>query len=213
MSDAFALSPSPQAVDSARRERDDVLRRRAQLDPDDIGVDVRAEERRAQRVLELPCEVPVLARDHGRGRQARGDLLRHVRAGEHRDRTPAHARREALARRRVESLCEAEDRSVARQRLDDVAERRARDGRDDDVDIRRSVGERDRLRGAKVDVLKVARVPAGLGDRLRLLGSAAREHDLVVAIEEEARERRPPRARHRRRESASRGRYRFPATG
>ena len=50
-------------------------------------------------------------------------------------------------------------------------------------------------RGAQVDVLEMVRVPAGLGDRLRLLGGAAREHDLVLAVEQEARERRPPRTR------------------
>ena len=144
-------------------------------------------------MLELAREVAVLARNHGRRREARSDLLRHVRAGEHRDRAAAYACGEALARRRVESLREAEHRRVPRQRLDDVAERRARDCHDDDVDIRGSVRKRDRLGGSEVDVLEVARVPAVLGDRLRLLGGAAREHDLVLAIEQEARERRPPR--------------------
>ena len=46
---------------------------------------------------------------------------------------------------------------------------------------------------AQVGVRQVARVPARLGDRARLLGVAAGEHDLVlVAVGQHACERRPP---------------------
>ena len=41
---AFALSPSAEAVDAAGGERDHVLRRRAELDADQVGVDVDAED-------------------------------------------------------------------------------------------------------------------------------------------------------------------------
>ena len=41
--------------------------------------------------------------------------------------------------------------------------------------------------------MEVARVPAVLGDHLRLLRGAAREDDLVLAVEQDARKRRPPR--------------------
>ena len=75
----------PEAVDAAGRERHHVLRRRAELDPDEVGVEVDAEARRDDRVLELDRERLVLARDHGGGGKALRDLLRVVRAREHRD--------------------------------------------------------------------------------------------------------------------------------
>src|SRR5439155_16067522 len=72
-----------EAVDAACREPDHVLRRRTELDADHVGVHIRAEDGRVDCVLQLACEKAVVARDHGCGRQADGDLLRHVRAGEH----------------------------------------------------------------------------------------------------------------------------------
>jgi hypothetical protein len=192
MSDAFALSPSRRP--SSRGERDHVLRRGAQLDADEVRVDVGAEEARVERMLELPGEEAVLARDHGSRRQTLGDLLRHVRPGEDGDRAPAHSGREALARLRVESLGEAQHGRLPRQRLHDLGERAARHGDDDEVDPRGRVGERDRLGSLQVDALQVVRVPARPRDRLRLLGRVTREHHVVAAVEEHACERRPPRA-------------------
>ena len=150
---------------------------------------------------------PVLARDHRRRRQALGDLLRHVRAREDGDRAAANPRGETLAGLGVEPFREAEHRRIARQRLDDLAERLARHGGDDDVHVAPSVGERDRFDPAEVDALQVARIPAGLGDRSRLLARAARQGDLVPALEQDARERRPPGPRRRRRETACSGSF------
>ena len=138
MSEAFALSPRPQPVDAAGRERDHVLRGRAELDPDEVRIDVRAEEAGVERVLQLPRERAVLARDHGRRRQARGDLLRDVRARENRDRTAADAGREPLAGSGSRPLHEAQDRRVARQRGHDLGEGLARNRDRDDVHVRGS---------------------------------------------------------------------------
>ena len=55
--------------------------------------------------------------------------------------------------------------------------------------------ERDGLGPTEVDALQVVGVPARGRDRLGLLGRAAPEHDLVTALEQDARERRAPRAR------------------
>ena len=104
ISEAFALSPSLEPVDAAGRERDHVLRRRAQLDADEVRIDVGAEEARVEGVLELAREEAVLARDHCRGGQARRDLLRDVRARENGDRAAADAGREPLAGLRIEAL-------------------------------------------------------------------------------------------------------------
>jgi hypothetical protein len=142
-----------EAVDAAGRERDHVLRRSAQLDPDEVLVDVGAEEARVERVLEPAREEAVLARDHGCGGQALGDLLRHVRAREDGDRPSPNPCRQALARLGIEPLREAEDGRLAGQRLHDLGERLARYRRDDHVDVAGGVGERDRLGRAEVDPL------------------------------------------------------------
>ena len=63
--------PEPEPVGAARGERDHVLGRGAELDADDVVVDVDAERRRGDRELELHRERAILARDHGRGGQAR----------------------------------------------------------------------------------------------------------------------------------------------
>src|SRR6266540_499860 len=51
-------------------ERDHVLRRRAELDTDQVGVDVDAEDQRVDLVLEPDRELLVLGRDDGRGRES-----------------------------------------------------------------------------------------------------------------------------------------------
>ena len=103
-----------EAVDAAGGERDDVLRRAAELDADDVGVHVDAERRRVDRLLEPDGERLVLARDDRGRRQPGRDLLGEVRAGEARDGPALDERREPLRRVRVEALREAEHRAVAR---------------------------------------------------------------------------------------------------
>src|SRR3954463_10718647 len=185
----------PEPVDAAGRERDHVLRRRAQLDTYQVGIHVGPEEARVQRVLELACEEPVLARAPRGRRRPLGDPPRHVRARGDGDRPAADPRGEALAGLGVEPLREAEHGRVARQRLNDLGEGLTRHRGDDDVDVTGSVGERDRLGFAEVDTLQVVGIPAGRRNRLRLLARAARQDDLVPTLEEDARERRPPGSR------------------
>src|SRR5436190_198065 len=185
----------PEPVHAARRERDHVFRSRAQLHAHQVGIDVGAEEARVQRVLELAGEEAVLARDHRRRRQALGNLLRHVRTREDGDRAATDPRGQALAGLGVETFRKAEHGRVARQRLDDVGEGLARHGGDDDVHVSGSVDERDRFGPAEVDALQVMGIRAGRRDRFRLLARAARQGDLVPAVEEDARERRPPGSR------------------
>ena len=93
----LAVVAEVEPVEGAGGERDHVLRGGAELDADDVRIDVRTEDGGVDGVLELAREEAVLARDHGRGRQAARDLLRHVRAGEHRDAAAVDARREPLA--------------------------------------------------------------------------------------------------------------------
>ena len=87
----------PEPVGPSRRERDHVLRRRAELDAEDVVVHVDTEGRRRDRELELHGEREALARDHRGGGQALRDLLRDVRAGEDRDRAVANDGRETVA--------------------------------------------------------------------------------------------------------------------
>ena len=96
-------------------------------------------------MLELAREVTVLARDHGCGRHLDGDLLRHVRAGEHCDGSPLDASRETLTGRGVEALRQTQHGRVAGQRPDDLRERLARHRDDDDIDVRRCGFQRNGL--------------------------------------------------------------------
>src|SRR5581483_11951199 len=93
-----------EAVDRSGGEADDVLRRRAQLDADDVRIHVRAEHARVDRMLQLPGEVAVLARDDRGSWEADGDLLRHVRPGEDGDGPAAPAGREPPAGGGIEPL-------------------------------------------------------------------------------------------------------------
>ena len=135
----------------------------------------------------------ILAGDHGGGGQAARDLLRDVRAREHRDRPVRDERREPVAGRRVEALRQAEDRARAGERGDGLGEGGARHGDDGEIGL----GDRrvlDRRGGdpVQVDVREVARVAAGLRDRGGLLGVAAGERHLVPVVAQEHRERRAP---------------------
>ena len=83
MSADFALSPSPSPSTAPADEGDHVLRGAAELDADQVAVDVDAERARVDRLLQAQRERFVLRGDHGRARQAGRDLLRHVRPREH----------------------------------------------------------------------------------------------------------------------------------
>ena len=155
-------------VDGARREGDHVLRRAAELDPDHVAVDVDAERARVDRVLQAQRERFVLGCDHGGARQARRDLLRHVRPREHRHGATLHQGREPVAGRRIEALDEAEDRRVAANSCQHLAERAARDRDDDDV---------------------------GLLVRRVVERHARRDEHVVAAVAEQTAEHLPPRAR------------------
>src|SRR5206468_6944771 len=61
----FGVLAVAHAVDRARAERDDVLERSAQLDPDDVLVRVDAEHRRADDGLKVASGPGVDRRDHG----------------------------------------------------------------------------------------------------------------------------------------------------
>src|SRR5204863_700300 len=93
-----------EAVDAAGRERDHVLRGRAELDTRWVVTRVDAEGERVERLLQLEREPFVLARDDRRGRQAVGDLLGEVRAGQDRDGAALDELRETAAAGRVEPL-------------------------------------------------------------------------------------------------------------
>ena len=180
ISAALRVVAEAEAVDAAGGERDHVLRRRAELDAGHVGVHVDAEDRRVDRVLELGGERLVVARDHGRARQAVGDLLGHVRPGEDGDRPVADERREPLAGRRVEALRQRE-RGTARAgarprpRRRRGSARRARRGR------RRPGVACAAVTSRRSTARQVARVAPGLGDR-RACRVAAGERDVVAAV-------------------------------
>ena len=103
-------------------------------------------------MLQLAGEEAVLARDHGRGRQADGDLLGDVRAGEHGDR--------AAVRRVVESRSPVAGSSPfvrlstgasPGRRGDDVGEGAARNRDDDHVDVAGRLGDGSAVDAAQVD--------------------------------------------------------------
>ena len=195
---AFELSPEREAVGAAGRERDDVLRRRAQLDAHDVVAHVHAEEDRVHRDLERA--------PRARGRRSRPRPRREARE---RSRRRCSARRGQRPDGRgrgsraaapvagIEPLREAEDRRVAREaarrrRRTHGSARRRRRARRPRPARRRSSRRRCRERSCR---LRVARVPAGRVDRLGLLRVARRERHLVAVVAQEAGERRPPRAR------------------
>jgi hypothetical protein len=187
--------PQPEPVRPARSERDHVLRRRAQLDADDVVVHVDAEDDRVDRLLELLGETGGRARDDRRGRQPEGDLLGDVRPGEHRHGPVPDERREAAPGLGVEALGEAEHRRVALQPRDGLREGGARDGDDDELRLGHGrLGQRAGPDAAQVGAGHVARVAAGRRDRVGLPDVAAREHDVVPALPEDDREGGAPRA-------------------
>ena len=95
ISPALPLSPKPSAVRRPGGDRDDVLERAAQLDADEVAVDVEPEPRAApSRAWTRSRERLSVGRHHRRRRQAAGDLEREVRAGQRRD--PAGIERAGL---------------------------------------------------------------------------------------------------------------------
>ena len=182
-------------VGAARGERDHVLRSGTELDPDDIVVHVDPERRRRDCQLNLDGERVIESRDHGGRRETTRDLLCDVRSREHGHRPIGDEGREPIARGRVETLRQAEDRAGTRERSDRRAERGARHR--DDREVRsgdRSLRDRRRGDARQVDVRKVPRVAARFDDRVGVLGIPAREGHLVAAIAEHDRERGSPRA-------------------
>ena len=81
----FRVVAVAHAVDGAGAQRDHVLQRAAELDPDDIGIRVRAEHRRAEERLEPLRRFRLRRCDHRRRGMTGRDLAADVRSGEHRN--------------------------------------------------------------------------------------------------------------------------------
>ena len=81
----LAVVAEAQSVGSARRDRNDVLQRTAQLDPDDVGVHVEPERPRPDPRLDAPGKILVLGSDDRRRGQPAGNLSGEVRAGKRGD--------------------------------------------------------------------------------------------------------------------------------
>ena len=183
-----------EAVDPAGGQGDDVLRRRAELDADEIVVHVHAERGRDHRVLQLDRELRVGARHDRRGRQPLRDLLCVVRAREDRNGPGVDQLRQAAAAVRVETLREDQHRAVAGQGRDDRGEGPARDGEHDEVGlIQRRSGDGLDAHPREIDLREVARVAPRGGYLLDLRRIAARERDVVPARAEQGREHGAPR--------------------
>jgi hypothetical protein len=86
-------------------------------------------------VLELDGEVVVVRGDYGGGRKTLRDLCRDVGPGEDGDRTVPHERRQPTARARIETLRQAEDGRRSGQVVDDLAERTAGNGDNDELGV------------------------------------------------------------------------------
>jgi hypothetical protein len=96
---ALRVIAETEPVDSARGERDHVLRRGGQLDADDVRVHIDAEDQGIQLLLKPFRQRHVLARDHRGGGEAVPDLLGKVRPGEHGNGAIAEQRRAGSTRR------------------------------------------------------------------------------------------------------------------
>ena len=192
---AFALSPSSRPSTRAGRERDHVLRGRAQLDADHVVVHVDAEEARVDRLLEPARELAVLARDHGRAREAGRDLLGHVRARQHRDRA-GRGRASRAARRSSGSRPFVRPSTGASPGSASTTERNARLGTATTTSSASSIGASATVVASipgQVELAQEARVAARLANRARVLGVMGRERHRVAAVGEQPREARAPR--------------------
>ncbi len=147
------------------------------------------------RNLDADRKLEVVARNDCGRREPADDLVGDVGAGEHRNRPSRDEGRERRSGRRIEPLRETEDRRVAGQVGDDLAEHAARDRENDELGVgERRFGDRRRFDSGQVRRLRVARVSTGLRDCLHLCRIARRERHLVPVVAEEAGERRSPRA-------------------
>ncbi len=167
----------PEPVDAAGRERDHVLRRRAELDADEVVVDVDPEDHRVDRLLELARRAP---RPRSRSppppagrRRSPPRCSGPERTATGRSRTSVESRSPVAGSRPFVRLSTG---AAPGQRAHDLAERAARARRPRRARRRRAARRRRRRRSIplEVDVRQVARVAPGLGDRARLLGVARR---------------------------------------
>ena len=124
-----------EAVRPTCGERDDVLRRRAELDADDVVAHVDAEEDRVHRDLDAHGELEVVARDDGCRRKPAHDLVGDVRAREDGDGAVPNQGRESRAGCGVEPLREADDGRIARKRRHDLGEHATRNGDEDELGV------------------------------------------------------------------------------
>ena len=85
---AWVLSPDAQSLTDAGGDGDDVLERAADLAPDDVVVQVDAEDAPGDHLLDRPGHFEVLGGDDGGGRLAGHDLVGQVRPGEGGHRMP-----------------------------------------------------------------------------------------------------------------------------
>ena len=172
-------------VDAAGGERDHVLRRGAELDADDVVVDVDAEDRRVDRAAgaRAASAASSLAITAAPGRPAAisSAMFGPESTATGRSATSVESRSPVAGSRPFVRLSTG---ALAGQRGDDVAERAARHRDDDEVGVgdRRLVDRRGRD-AAQVDVRQVARVAAGLArSRRACSGVAAGERHLVPAV-------------------------------
>ena len=107
---AFALSPRPRPSTPPAASPITFFAAAQSSTPIRSWFDVDAKRRRGDRLLQEEQQRLVVGGDHGRTRQSGGDLLRHVRPGEHGDRAAGDERREPLAALGIEALDEAENR-------------------------------------------------------------------------------------------------------
>ena len=192
-----------EAVDAAGGERDHVLRRGAELDADEVVVDVDAEDGRVDRVLQLAGE---RRRPRSRSPPRPAAPPRSPRrCSGRRGRRPAGRATSVESRsprRRVEALGQAEHGRVAGQAARRPrAKARLGTASDDELGLRRPAPRR-RVVAAiplEVDVRQVARVAPGLA-RSRRACSASRQASVTSWPRRRAARRTPcPTSRRRRR--------------
>ena len=185
----------PEAIDASGGKCHHVLRRGAQLDPDDVLVHVDPEGERVDGLLELERQPVVLARDHRRCGQAVGDLLGEVRPGEHRRRHGARRARigarpspgsSPFVRLSTGAAPGSARTTCPNAWLGTAITCRSAPASDGSSTVVAETPERSAAR-------QVAWVVAGLLDRPSLLGVAAGQRHVVTAPGEQAAEGRPPR--------------------
>ena len=201
----LAVVAEAEPVGRTCRDRDHVLERPAQLDAEDVLVDVEPEATSCDPCRDPLGEREVRGRDDGRGREVARDLGGEVRARQRRDPADRHARRlgDDLAHPQQRPALEALDhrqqvrlgRQEGRDGLDgrpQVGRRRREDDEVGGVAQRARVGRRDHRR-RQVDPRQARLVPPGRGDPCRRLRGVAQERDRLHPGHDPC-QRRPPRA-------------------